>query len=200
MWGAQNSRRCAECFEMKPISKILGVFTISDLQQFRNMIMIVEHHGITFDAVLRYINDISKGPRRLTKSCPECGQTMRLYQVNTGSEDQVGRKYHTQWWCETCGYDEFSRKTFHEQAVRINKRGSQSDSTGSAYLIDSGARSPFRNICPHCQATMSLWRVNTPPGKANVHGYQSVWQCASCGYDEYSTRSLKEEATTLRRM
>ena len=51
--------------------------------------------------------------------CPECGELMGLWRVNSGPRDQVGGDFKTQWVCsdeETCGYQgDYSELTIKEQ-------------------------------------------------------------------------------------
>lgn len=53
---------------------------------------------------------------------------------------------------------------------------------------------PWVRVCPSCRGNLSLQSIRTPAGPANKNGYQSLWYCAYCAWEEYSTLSVSEES------
>ncbi len=51
-----------------------------------------------------------------------------------------------------------------------------------------------RPNCPDCGKVLYLRLINTPKGKANIHGYKSQWMCIQddCSYEVYSQKTLNE--------
>lgn len=52
--------------------------------------------------------------------------------------------------------------------------------------------------CPECNTTMNLYPVNTHTGDQTGDGSKSMWQCPKCWYDEYSTKSIREQFEEIR--
>ena len=51
-----------------------------------------------------------------------------------------------------------------------------------------------RPTCPDCGNDLYLRIINTPKGKANIHGYRTQWMCIQddCIYEKYSEKTLSE--------
>ena len=66
-----------------------------------------------------------------------------------------------------------------------------------------GKHSPLdtfkRPLCPECDNGTELFlrRVTTPKGPANIHGWQSAWECKQCAHEEYSTDDLMQATKKL---
>lgn len=57
-------------------------------------------------------------------------------------------------------------------------------------------RRQLRRRCPECGAWMRVFTVNDKPGNMVGGGWRSQWLCTNrkCYWDEYSTKSAREEA------
>lgn len=53
--------------------------------------------------------------------------------------------------------------------------------------------------CPECNTAMSLYPVNSQTGDQAGDGLNSQWQCPKCWYDEYSTKTIREQFDELRK-
>jgi len=49
-----------------------------------------------------------------------------------------------------------------------------------------------RPVCPGCGELMMLRIINTPQGKQNRKGWKTCWECANCGHEEYSLKSITD--------
>lgn len=55
--------------------------------------------------------------------------------------------------------------------------------------------------CPECGSVLALSPINAPQGKANIHGYKSLWFCpkGDCIYEKFEKKSVKKILKELRR-
>ena len=49
-----------------------------------------------------------------------------------------------------------------------------------------------RPDCPDCKQKMMLRIIKTPQGKQNLKGWNTCWECLSCGHEEYSEKTVKD--------
>jgi hypothetical protein len=53
----------------------------------------------------------------------------------------------------------------------------------------------LRRICPQCEKHwLALWEVNTFPGNMVGEGFECMWYCSMCDFEEYSKTEVKLEA------
>jgi len=180
------------------VDKSLGAFSIRDLTIFQTIIMTLEQDQISVSDALKYASGLVSMPPNILKRCAECGRLMGLMAVNRP------KGVNSEWKCQGCGRTEKSRKTVMQQIAKVRKRyvpgDYEHDQWVSAYNVLVAPSPLLVSPCPECEKKWGLYPIEIPKGIANVHGYQCVWQCLHCGWEEYSTRNLKEEATTLRRI
>ncbi len=53
--------------------------------------------------------------------------------------------------------------------------------------------------CPECGAQLQLLPVNNSPATQTGDDSRSVWICRGCFYEQFSTKTVKEETTALSR-
>lgn len=125
---------------MSEMETILQPFTLKTIQECLILYEHLEKHGKTLDDVRGFLERRPKVPKVRVASyfthrpCPKCGRPMRLYTVNTGVEDQVGKDpatgkpYRTMWFCGTscsgkgCWYEEYSTLTVEEQLEKLRRK------------------------------------------------------------------------------
>ena len=100
---------------------IFGAFTLSELQTFRNIILVGYKARRSMDSILRYIDArVAAYGLEVFNSCPDCGQPLRIGAVNTHPSNRVGGDARTQWFCG-CGYEEFSLRSPSEEISRVRR-------------------------------------------------------------------------------
>jgi predicted nucleic acid-binding Zn-ribbon protein len=193
----------------RPIDEALQAYSTGDLQTFRNILIVLEQNGLTIDQLLKYTwYKTMARDTAILKTCPECGDDMNLFSVNHSPCAMVGGHYRSQWFCDNCGHSEYRRKSPIAVAHRVRRdtykpiiKGTKGfDRQLLEWEINDFLRRPLDKPCPECGGKIYLYKVNTPPGKANIYGYKSMWFCELCGYQEYTKNSVKEEAIRLRRI
>lgn len=188
------------------IEKALAAFNLRDLQSFKMILIVLDQNDLTLQQALKYIQ-FKSFPTHITYvvKCPECKNPMVLHSVNTVPCDQVGGKWRSQWHCQFCGYESFSRKTVPQELHKMKKRnlaykGDASDLEAEVNLFLQSRL--IMSTCPECGKVIALHAINTEQGPRNVHGYRSVWFCLNeeCLYEKYNKANVIEEATRLRRI
>lgn len=53
--------------------------------------------------------------------------------------------------------------------------------------------------CSECKTTMNLYPVNFTPRDQVGGDFNSQWLCPNCGYEEYSTKTIREWFDEIRR-
>lgn len=182
---------------MTDMNTLFSAFSLHDLQAFQNIVSVMQTNELNVDDILQYVHSVIARPKIYARACPVCGLELELSKVNAPGTEHIGHHYKTKWHCGGCGYKQYSRRSIVGQMGKMARK-ELVPSVGSPVTILP--RPLISMPCVQCGEPSSLWPVKIPKGSANLHGYRCVWQCLNCGHEEYSTRSLKEEATTLRRI
>jgi ssDNA-binding Zn-finger/Zn-ribbon topoisomerase 1 len=189
------------------MDEAMQAYSLAQLQTFRNMLITLDRNELTIDQFLRYIWFRSMVQEtRVVKPCPECQEDMVLFPINQSPCTQIGGKWQSQWYCETCGHDELQKATVFKVAHDLRKKTYPFVEHEKKYKkemleweIAQYMKRPLEGVCPDCGKRMLLYSITTPLGRANLKGYKSVWFCDLCGYEKYLNRTVTEEATRLRR-
>lgn len=192
----------------RPIYEALQAFSKRDLQTFKNIIVVLNQNNISIDTALKYIWYTTMSTEtKIIKPCPECTDDMHVYSVNDTSCTQVGGRNRSQWYCATCGYAEYSKKTPMQVAKRLLREVYPQLSIDTKYQkefleweVAMKMVRPFPEDCPKCNKTMYLHKISTPTGNRNRYGYKSLWFCEHCGYEKYTKNTMIEEIVKLRRI
>lgn len=109
------------------------------LQDFVNVLELMNRHGITIEAFLEKARDafrieniinFEKSKQvevmknkylSLARRCALCGKPMKLYRVNDRPGTQVGGEFKSMWYCPdllSCGETVYSNLTIEEEAER----------------------------------------------------------------------------------
>lgn len=81
-------------------------------EQFIDWIEMVRHMRLPDEIV---VNDNRE------RACPECGQPMKQWPVNSHAGDQVGGDWKSMWNCKYCGYDELDPSMIPTKVVKTTK-------------------------------------------------------------------------------
>ena len=111
------------------MKKLLEAWSLGRIRDALSIADKLVKSGKTFEDVRNWLEQSRQSNVQQNipiKKCPECGKSMRLYPVNTNTEDQVGGGYNLMWLCGTtcsgkgCLYEEYSTKTINEELELIN--------------------------------------------------------------------------------
>lgn len=108
--------------------KVFEAFTFGKLQECKNIKSVMDQHGISWEEFIDWLQvatqtrsyrnpNLPPTPKRfLIRRCPICGSYTDIHEVNHMACCQIGGKWKSQWFCSSCGWDEYSEKTITEEA------------------------------------------------------------------------------------
>lgn len=119
---------------MNKIEKLLKPFNLGfgGKQDLGTLLVTIRDSEITYNNVIDHIEDLKKQIQatetqrdeflkvkqaeweKVAERCPECGFTMNLYRVNDSIRTQVGGGFKSQWFCNRCGCDIYSKMEVFE--------------------------------------------------------------------------------------
>ena len=118
------------CVMSKTIEQLVAAKSGKVIQELYNLIVHFEANGrdmgsggkefLSYIDGVRYkINEALKNSLKLeaeykkkAKKCPNCGNAMRCYPVNTKPGNQVGDNWRSQWRCASCDFNKFSENDY----------------------------------------------------------------------------------------
>ena len=119
---------------MNKIEELLKPFSLGfgKKQDLGTLLIAIRDSGVTYNDVIGYIEALKKQIQvaemqnnklsrerqseweKVAKRCPDCGFAMNLHHVNDSIRTKVGGGFKSQWFCNKCNYDIYSKKTAQE--------------------------------------------------------------------------------------
>jgi len=92
---------------MKTLERLFDPFSLADIQTFKNIVLTLKQYGYTADDGVGYIIslvDKQKKINDLTKLCPDCGQSLKLFPIKEDNEYNYRSKWTCTkgWKCHSC--------------------------------------------------------------------------------------------------
>lgn len=123
------------------MDKILAAWSLKTINEALNIHTHLANTGKSWADVELYLRDAANISQKATsidiprpvRACPECGQSMRVYPVNSDPKkrDRVlskdGKEYKSMWLCgmlcsgKGCLYEEYSFLTVQEEIKKYRK-------------------------------------------------------------------------------
>lgn len=107
--------------ENKKVSKVVGQFPMFILKKSVYILEMIKKHNITIENLKEYIEYVEqlrnrKGKKDLfkNKKCPECEDSLFLYQINIPKGKNNVKGYKSKWFCKICLHEEFLLKSIDE--------------------------------------------------------------------------------------
>ena len=115
--------------DVKMDDKILEMFEFGKIQECKNIKAKLDENGISWDEFLLWIDEAAKRikpspkkripdlPRKVLKRpCPDCGNWLSLFEVNTCPGCVVDDVSKSQWRCPKCEWEEYSTNIIEVEA------------------------------------------------------------------------------------
>lgn len=123
----------------KAMGQLTTGFDGNILQACKNLIIHLRQEGRGIDEFLDYMKNVDLQKRQVeqsqkeaqteylekAKKCKKCKWIMYLYPVNTGSRDQVGGNWKSQWICGNtdCAHEEYSLNDVETEMETFGLKG-----------------------------------------------------------------------------
>ena len=178
----------------RTIDKALAAYQLRDLQSFRNILITLDRTGNTVEDALKYINYQTMFHEKIPALlCKTCGGKMSLYPVNTGPNNQVPEAdMKSQWYCHSCDISIFRKNAPEKEHTHMIRKQIEYHVSGGEDYDSEWGTEEFHRVC-ECGGKQYLAPINIKQGNQNLHGYKSVWQCPSCGFENYKLTTTEVE-------